>query len=267
MTSNRPPSIAIWLLERFSGNDALVGDLVEAFGPRRSTFWFWKQTLVALLAAHANALLALTGLIALFAIGRHVAIPGVNADALAALAAGTAGSFRIYDALSGGGLARVSVLALAIHPYTTAATAVEFATWLRRLAFGRITASKLIVRGTRMLAILVAGIQALGLTLFLERQSQVPGGLSLVDHPGWTFRIPAILVLTCGTAFLMAISDRLSRTGSANGLLLVFAAGAVVGLPALPTLSVGVALQLAMNLAIVSITARAYRRDLCASVR
>jgi len=263
--SSPPPALAVWLLERFSGNNALVGDLVEAFGAQRSTLWFWKQTMVALLVIHAGALLALTGLVALFAIGRRIAIPGVNADALAALASGTGGTFRVYDVLSGGSLARGSVLALAIHPYTTAATAVELGAWLRRRASGRITGSKWIVRGTRMLAIIVAGTQALGLTLFLERQSQVPGGLALVGHSGWTFRIPAILALTCSTLFLMMISDRLSKAGTANGLLLVFAAGAFVGL--FPARSIGVVPQLAMNLAIVWITSQAYRRDLCAFAR
>jgi hypothetical protein len=49
---NRPPRLALWLLERFGEstvNPALVGDLNEQFQQHGSSFQYWRQTLAALL--------------------------------------------------------------------------------------------------------------------------------------------------------------------------------------------------------------------------
>jgi hypothetical protein len=47
MRSQQPPAIATWLLERFCSDPALAGDLVEEYGTRRSSAWYWKQAIVA----------------------------------------------------------------------------------------------------------------------------------------------------------------------------------------------------------------------------
>jgi hypothetical protein len=46
MTIHRPPRLATWILKRFGSTiieDALVGDLFEAYQTRRSPFWYWRQ--------------------------------------------------------------------------------------------------------------------------------------------------------------------------------------------------------------------------------
>ena len=48
MTSSRPPSLAVALLQRLGAEPALVGDLIEEFEHRRSRVWFWRQVLAAL---------------------------------------------------------------------------------------------------------------------------------------------------------------------------------------------------------------------------
>jgi len=47
MTSEQPPALATWLLERFCSDPGLAGDLVEEYGARRSALWYWKQAIVA----------------------------------------------------------------------------------------------------------------------------------------------------------------------------------------------------------------------------
>ena len=46
MTIHQPPRLATWILKRLGSTiieDALVGDLVEAYQTRRSPFWYWGQ--------------------------------------------------------------------------------------------------------------------------------------------------------------------------------------------------------------------------------
>lgn len=50
MTSERPPAVATWLLERFCADPGLAGDMIEEYGRRDSVRWYWKQTLMAVSA-------------------------------------------------------------------------------------------------------------------------------------------------------------------------------------------------------------------------
>jgi hypothetical protein len=45
MTFAQPPRIATWLLHVSGVDDALIGDLNEAYNGGRSTMWYWRQTL------------------------------------------------------------------------------------------------------------------------------------------------------------------------------------------------------------------------------
>lgn len=52
MTRRHPPRFALALLERLvPDSEPLAGDLVEEFGRRQSSAWFWLQVLAALAAA------------------------------------------------------------------------------------------------------------------------------------------------------------------------------------------------------------------------
>jgi hypothetical protein len=50
-TVQRPP-VASWLLKRFAGGsnrESLIGDIDEQFARGRSSFWYWRQVLLAIL--------------------------------------------------------------------------------------------------------------------------------------------------------------------------------------------------------------------------
>ena len=51
MTIHQPPRLATWILKRLGSTiieDALVGDLFEAYQTRRSPFWYWREVGVAI---------------------------------------------------------------------------------------------------------------------------------------------------------------------------------------------------------------------------
>jgi uncharacterized membrane protein len=59
MNSGRsdPPKSALWLLRRLCpkrNREAITGDLLERFGEGRSTGWFWRQVLVAILVGASS---------------------------------------------------------------------------------------------------------------------------------------------------------------------------------------------------------------------
>ena len=45
--SQAPPRLAFWLLEHSGADSGIIGDIVEEYGNGRTTFWFWKQAVVA----------------------------------------------------------------------------------------------------------------------------------------------------------------------------------------------------------------------------
>jgi preprotein translocase subunit SecY len=60
-------------------------------------------------------------LLAIYRLGVHVSVPGVNAENLAAaLRRGGGGLFDVIDLFSGGAFKKFSVFALGIAPYITA---------------------------------------------------------------------------------------------------------------------------------------------------
>ena len=51
MRSTNPPVVATWFLRQLGSgpnNDALLGDLIEQYGQRRSRIWYWRQVFVAI---------------------------------------------------------------------------------------------------------------------------------------------------------------------------------------------------------------------------
>src|SRR5258708_736017 len=74
-------------------------------------------------------------------------------------------------------------------------------------------------------------VQAMRIAIFLERQTNLPGGLPLVYNPGWGFRLLCVLTLTTGTIFIMWLGEQITERGVGNGMSLLIFAGIIVGFP------------------------------------
>ena len=176
-------------------------------------------------------------ILAVYRVGSHIPTPGVNTEALAILAEQAAGTmFGLYDMFSGGNLSQVTIFALGIMPYISASIILQLLTvvwpYLERLSKEGELGRRKITQYTRYGTILLCVVQAMAIALFLERQTNIAGGLPLVYSPGLGFRLMTVLTLTTGTGFIMWLGEQITERGIGNGMSLIIFAGIVVNLPA-----------------------------------
>ncbi|MBA2356287.1 MAG: preprotein translocase subunit SecY [Acidobacteria bacterium] len=171
-----------------------------------------------------------------FRIGHHIPTPGINTEALALLAEQASNTmFGLYDMFSGGNLSRVTIFALGVMPYISASIILQLLTvvwpYLERISKEGELGRRKITQYTRYGTILLSVVQALSIAIFLERQTNVAGGLPLVYDAGWGFRFLTVLTLTTGSIFVMWLGEQITERGIGNGMSLIIYAGIVVNLP------------------------------------
>ena len=176
------------------------------------------------------------GLLAVYRVGGKIPTPGINTDALALLAEQARNTmFGLYDMFSGKNLSQMTIFALGIMPYISASIILQLLTvvwpYLERLSKEGELGRRKITQYTRYGTIVLSVVQALGIAFFLERGTEIAGGLPLVYQPGWGFRLMTVLTLTTGSAFVMWLGEQITERGIGNGMSLIIFAGIVVGLP------------------------------------
>jgi preprotein translocase subunit SecY len=183
-----------------------------------------------------NRVLFTLGMLAVYRIGGVIPTPGVNPEALAILAEQTRNTmFGLYDMFTGGSLSRVTIFALGVMPYISSSIILQLLTvvwpYLERLSKEGELGRRKITQYTRYLTLVLSAVQSMGIAIFLERQTEIAGGLPLVYEPGWGFRAMCVLTLTTGTMFIMWLGEQITERGIGNGMSLIIFAGIVVGLP------------------------------------
>src|SRR5829696_4828541 len=176
------------------------------------------------------------GLLAVYRVGGHIPTPGINGAALAALVDQAKNTmFGLYDMFSGKNLSQMTIFALGIMPYISASIILQLLTvvwpYRERLSKEGELGRRKITQYTRYGTIVLAFVQALGIALFLERTTEVAGGIPLVYEPGWAFRAMTVLTLCSGSAFVMWLGEQITERGIGNGMSLIIFSGIVVGLP------------------------------------
>jgi preprotein translocase subunit SecY len=173
-------------------------------------------------------------LLGVYRIGSWIPTPGVNAQALAELANQLSNTmFGLYDMFSGGNLSKVTIFALGIMPYISASIILQLLTvvwpYLERLSKEGELGRRKITQYTRYGTILLSVVQAFGIAIFLEKQTNFVGGLPLIADPGWGFRLMTVLTLTTGTCFIMWLGEQITERGIGNGMsLIIFAASSSI---------------------------------------
>jgi preprotein translocase subunit SecY len=176
------------------------------------------------------------GLLAVYRVGHHITVPGVNLAAIDELARQAQNTmFGLYDMFSGGNLSKVTIFALGIMPYISASIILQLLTvvwpYLEKLSKEGELGRRKITQYTRYGTIALSIVQALGIAVFLERQTKIAGGLPLVYQTGMAFRLMTVLTLTTGTCLVMWLGEQITERGIGNGMSLIIYSGIVVGLP------------------------------------
>jgi preprotein translocase subunit SecY len=183
-----------------------------------------------------NRVLFTLSLLGVYRIGSHITTPGINQEALLILAEQTRNTmFGLYDMFSGNNLSQMTIFALGVMPYISSSIILQLLTvvWptLERISKEGELGRRKITQYTRYLTLALAIVQSLGIAVFLERQTEIAGGLPLVYDPGWGFRFLCVLTMTTGTMFVMWLGEQITERGIGNGMSLLIFAGIVVGLP------------------------------------
>ena len=143
--------------------------------------------------------------------------------------------FGLYDMFSGQNLSQMTIFALGIMPYISASIILQLLTvvwpYLERLSKEGELGRRKITQYTRYGTIVLSVVQALGIAFFLERSTEIAGGLPLVYQPGLGLPADDVLTLTTGSAFVMWLGEQITERGIGNGMSLIIFAGIVVGLP------------------------------------
>jgi len=184
-----------------------------------------------------SRLLFTLGMIAVYRIGIFITTPGVDRNVMRQIMAAQSGTFLgMFNLFSGGALEQLSIFALGIMPYVSASIIITLMSavvpTLEELRKEGESGQRKINQYTRYGTVVLAAVQASGISLFLESLNGSEGGFGeVVAEPGWGFRLITIVSLTTGTAFIMWLGEQITERGIGNGISLIIFAGIVAGLP------------------------------------
>jgi len=177
-----------------------------------------------------NRIFFTLALLAVYRIGGHIPIPGVNSDLFRQYIEQNRGTLLGFvDLFSGGNIRRMTIFALGIMPYITSSIILQLLTVvyepLAKLQKEGELGRKKITMWTRYLTLGLSLVQSFGIAYSLQRN----GGFVL--NPGVGFILMTILTLTTGSVFIMWLGEQITERGVGNGMSLLIFTGIVVGLP------------------------------------
>jgi preprotein translocase subunit SecY len=177
-----------------------------------------------------NKILFTLGMLLVFRFLAHVPLPGVDQTQLQNVIAGSQ-LLNLLDLFSGGGLARLSVVALGVNPYINASiimtllnqTIPALEALSKEGEYGR----NRINQYTRVLTVPLALLQGIGVAVFMQRSGVLPE----FGPSNLTLTLTILASLVAGTLILMWLGELISERGIGNGISFIIFAGIVGRLP------------------------------------
>ena len=192
-----------------------------------------------------NKILFTLFIIALYRLGTHVPVPGIDVEELAQLRNNSEGNGIVgfLNLFSGGALTQFAVFVLGIMPYITSSIIMQLLTvviprleqWSKDGAVGQ----KKITQWTRYVTIALATMQATGYMFIFHNGGQ---GIFGRDSNGATFDLYkdrwnfgrvslGIIAIVAGTALVMWMGELISQRGIGQGMSVLIFANVVSRLP------------------------------------
>ncbi len=174
------------------------------------------------------------GALIVYRLGTFIPIPGIDPVIIGDIFTQQSdGILGVFDAFAGGALSRMSIFALNVIPYISAAIIMQLMTAIspsiEQLKKEGESGRKKINQYTRYLTVCLAVIQAYGLSVGLESLATSQG--AAVENPGYFFRTSTVITIVGGTMFLMWLGEQITARGVGNGISLIIFAGIVAALP------------------------------------
>lgn len=171
------------------------------------------------------------GVLVVYRFGTYVPLPGVNPEAMKALAQeyGGKGILAMFNMVSGGALERMSVFVLNLMPYISASIIVQLMSSISphfmALKKEGDSGKRKLTQYTRYGTVALASFQALGMSSALMTQPNV------VFEPGIFFHLTTLVTIVGATLFLMWLGEQITNRGIGNGSSMIIYAGIMANLP------------------------------------
>ncbi len=175
------------------------------------------------------------GALIVYRLGTFITLPGIDPIAMKeVMAAQSHGVLGLFDVFAGGALSRMSIFALNIMPYISAAIIIQLLGTinpaLEQMKKEGVTGRIKMNQYTRYLTVAITALQAIGIANGLQG-STAGSGLPVVANPGVFFIATTVITLVGGTMFLVWLGEQISERGIGQGISLLIFAGIVAGLP------------------------------------
>ena len=173
------------------------------------------------------------GLLVVFRVLASISIPGANPAALNDLFSNNT-LLGLLNLFSGGGLSRLTIVAMGLNPYINATIIMQLmtvvSTRLKELSKEGEQGRKRITRYTRWLTVPLAMLQGYGYMALFTNPNVTRAG-AIISNPTPATEITIILVLTAGTIIAMWLGELITEYGVGNGVSLIIFVGIIGRLP------------------------------------
>jgi len=170
-------------------------------------------------------------MIAIYRVGTHIVLPGIDPNALES-GQNSTGILGLIDAFSGGAFNQASIFALGIMPYISASIFMQLMTVLvprfQKMQKEGESGRKKINQYTRYLTVAVTILQASAYVTYLRGMTQAGGIMPAYANYFW---LSTVVVLTAGTLFVMWMGEKITDKGLGNGTSLIIMIGILARLP------------------------------------
>ena len=193
---------------------------LTSYSPRELLTWMMKDSDLK------KRLMVTVGIVLLVKLMSFIPVPGIDIEAVKSFARMTGADSTIPGAYSFADsvLRRLSILSMGLMPFFSACLLIQLASVIirpiRRSLFSGEAGRTKIVRGTCILALVLAFVQSVPLSALIQNRNYW-NGLAFVPNPGIGFQITCILTMTVAVFVVIPLAELINKRGLGNGYAVI----------------------------------------------